>query len=271
VLKSIDLVNSSARNKDQQIDEVRRALQALKLRDLEVDVASTKLQLQQELSTLRTAVDNGGVNIAPPPPAVTNAVSVTAGPAVSLEKDLERIKTLEAENKLCRDQMKDFQTRLTAANDAITKANGNAAESAKMEIQSLKAEVEELKKTGAAKTAQLAEKDVTIAEHVKKLDALAKENQSKSAADSNKEQALKAEIDKAKAAVAQLEAKLAASTREWDAKFAGKSQELAALGESKARELQELEARLEGEKEEMMEAMAQEIEVGDCMLFRSWA
>jgi hypothetical protein len=91
VLKSIDLASSTARNKDQQIEEVRRALQALKLKDLEVDVASTKLQLQQELSTLRNAVENGGGgNSAPPPPAVASAVVTSTGPPTSLEKDLER-------------------------------------------------------------------------------------------------------------------------------------------------------------------------------------
>jgi DNA repair exonuclease SbcCD ATPase subunit len=261
VLKAIDLVGNS-KGKDQQVEEIRRALQALKLKDLEVDVTSTKLSLQQELTTLRSAIENGGtataaVSAAPPPPALPT-------PPATSEKDLEKLRSLETENTTLRSHIKDFEIKLAAANDAIAKANGNAAESAKLEIQSLKTQLEQVKRESTAKDNQIQEKDAAIAAHLKKIDSLSKEVQSSAASAGSQEQALKTDIEKAKATAAQLEARLAATTREWEAKYGAKSQELTKLGEDKARELKELEARLEAEKEEMMEAMAQEIEVSRC-------
>jgi chromosome segregation ATPase len=262
VLKAIDLVGNS-KGKDQQVEEIRRALQALKLKDLEVDVTSTKLSLQQELTTLRSAIENGGtattaVSAAPPPPALPT-------PPATSEKDLEKLRSLETENTTLRSHIKDFEIKLAAANDAIAKANGNAAESAKLEIQSLKTQLEQVKRESTAKDNQIQEKDAAIAAHLKKIDSLSKEVQSSAASAGSQEQALKTDIEKAKATAAQLEARLAATTREWEAKYGAKSQELTKLGEDKARELKELEARLEAEKEEMMEAMAQEIEVSRCV------
>lgn len=231
---------------------------ALKLKDLEVDVNSTKLTLQEELSTLRASIDNGGViakqGVTAPPPPVTSNTGSNA-------KDLEKIKLLEAENKTMREQLKDSQSRLDAANDAIAKASGNAAESAKMEIQSLKKQLEDSKKDITSRDSQIIEKDNTISSHLKKIDSLTKDAQTKNAADSSKEKALQADIESTKATIAQLEAKLTASTKEWESKVNAKSQELLQLSESKAQELRALEERLEAEKEEMMEAMAQEIEV----------
>jgi DNA repair exonuclease SbcCD ATPase subunit len=261
VLKAIDLVGNS-KGKDQQVEEIRRALQALKLKDLEVDVTSTKLSLQQELTTLRSAIENGGtattaVSAVPPPPALPT-------PPATSEKDLEKLRSLETENTTLRSHIKDFEIKLAAANDAIAKANGNAAESAKLEIQSLKTQLEQVKRESTAKDNQIQEKDAAIAAHLKKIDSLSKEVQSSAASAGSQEQALKTDIEKAKATAAQLEARLAATTREWEAKYGAKSQELTKLGEDKARELMELEARLEAEKEEMMEAMAQEIEVSRC-------
>lgn len=293
VQKSIDLLSSRAGN-DTQTTELKRSLQALKLKELEVDVASVQLPLHQELATLRSAVDGGaqqtgGHGSAPVPPI---PMATNSGPSPEdLEKmrkleaenrtfrdqsqeDANKVKKLEAENKSLRDQLKDVEARLSASNDAISKANGNASELANSEIKALKSQIDALKRDVAAKEAQSTEKESTIAAHARTIATLTQEAQSRSASDSSKEQALRSEVEKARADSQQLEAKIlavskdfeaksAAANRDWEAKVAAKTMELSRVAEDKAKALEEQEARLEAEKEEMMEAMAQEIEVSD--------
>lgn len=285
VQKSIDLLIARG-GKDSQLEELRRALQALKLKELEVDVASTELLLHEELATLRHAVDNGG--------GKTSNQSVAASPPASgpSPEDLEKLKKfeadskkfeaeskkfeseskkLEAENKTLREQLKDTEARLTESSNAIAKANGNASELANSEIKSLKSQIDALKRDVSTKEAQNSEKDSAIAASAKTIATLTSDAQARSASESNKEQSLRGEVDKVRVELQQAESKLAtnnkdwedkiaASNRTWEAKVAATTVELNRVAADKATALQEQEARLEAEKEEMMEAMAQEIE-----------
>lgn len=298
VQKSIELLGARG-GKDS--DDLRRSLQALKLNELEVDVESFKIPLQQELTTLRSAVDNGGVQNtnAPPPVPMLPLAGTGSGPVGSSQVDLEKIKKLEVdikalretsqgdadklkrletENRTLRDQLKDVESRLAASNEAISKANGNASDLANSEIKSLKSQVDALKRDVSAKEAQNAEKEAALERHTATISTLKNEAQSKQASDSTKEQTLRAEADKARSDAQQLEAKMAAAnkdfeaklavtTKEWEARVAAKTQELARVGDEKQKALQEQEARLEAEKEEMMEAMAQEIEVSTHLVY----
>lgn len=286
--KSVELLASTGRSGDPRIEELKRSLAALKLKDLEVDVSSTQLSLQQELSTLRAAVDNGGVGA-----VASNGHSHHAAPAATSERDAEKmrnletdlrfareqlkaaevdnksvreqLKAVEADNKTVREQLKDTTNRLTAANDSISRANGNASEAAAAEITMLKAQVVSLKKDLGSRDTQIAERDSTITAHLRKIESLTAELQSKSAAESSTQKALLADVDKAKSDLAQMEAKQVAAAKDWEARYGAKVQELTRANEDKARELQELETRLEAEKEELMDAMAQEVEVRICL------
>jgi kinesin family member C2/C3 len=252
IAQSLSLLNTDlVQEGDSRVSDMKKALVSLRLKDLEVDVTSTQLQLQSELSTLRAAIENGG--FAPPvalPPAPP------AAPQMS-EKDVQKLKSLEADNKALTDQVKDLEAKLATANATISKASGNANAAAAAEIKTLKEEIESSKK-------ELATKDTKLADASSALAALQAQHQSaqaKSASDSSATQALRGELDKATASVARLEAQLAAANKDWEAKLKAKSDELARAAEVKSKALQDLETRLEAEKEEMMEAMAQEIEV----------
>lgn len=275
-------MTSTGRGSDPRVEELKRSLGALKLKDIDVDVTSTQLSLQQELSTLRAAVENGGSA-----PAASNGHG--NGHTATSERDAERLRNLdtdlkfareqlkaaeadnksvreqlkvvEADNKSVREQLKDSTNRLTAANDSISRANGNASEAANAEINMLKSQVASLKKDLTSRDTQIAELNATITAHVAKIGTLTNDLQTKAAAGSSKEKALQADVDKARADLAQLEAKNVAVTKEWEARYGAKVQELGRIAEDKARELQELETRLEAEKEELMDAMAQEVEV----------
>jgi hypothetical protein len=101
---------------------------------------------------------------------------------------------------------------------------------------------------------QLSEKDTIAAASLASIAQLTKER------DLSVEEitAKDSEIDKLKATNKQLNEKVATTIDEYEAKISNSS---ASLLQQSKEQIAEIEAKLEAEKEEMMEAMAQEIEV----------
>lgn len=233
VKKTLDLVSSSGL-KDPRLEELQNGLKSLKLEDLDVDLTSTQISFHEEITLLRSAVNQGIATIEAggelksptltslPPPPVPPATNVNTATTVEVKevvkevikddpKTLEKIKALESDNENLRKLLKDAQAELAAA----IKTSGDLE---------------------------------------KKLEAGTKASAS-AATDATK--SLEAELAKATKEIADLNNKLEQVKKEGEDRLAAKVAELTKLADER---VSEIETRLETEKDVMMEAMAQEVD-----------
>ena len=304
VQKTIDLL-SATNSKDPQLKELKNSLMALKLKDIEVDINSTQVQLFGEISALRTSILQGNS---------PNIEGLSDRDAMLKEKETmdttikaleQKLRDSESKTKCLHDEMEALKKAPTnaAANpgtntelesqiadlksevqalkiqlvskEDMEKSHASEVNSLKSEIQVLKAEkgtkadvvaanngqivalqteLQNAKSELSSKSKQLNEKDAVIASNLASISELnkAKDLSMKESNSKNNE------IDKLKATNKQLQEKLAATIVECEAKI---TQSSASLVQQNKQKVAEIEAKLESEKEEMMEAMAQEIEV----------
>ena len=220
VQEGLDIIsqNSSVVPK---VDKLKKAISDLKLDELDVDVASTQLMLQEELAQLRISIDGG---------------SIKGGGG----SDTGRVKILEDENKSLRDLLNEAKLELSKGPDAVMPPPPPGGKSA---------EVKDLE-------AQLARKDAQIQSQQSEISKLIAAS---SAADVTR--ALEDELKRSKAEVAKLEVELTKTKKDAADQLAAKTKELTELADKR---VSEVESRLEAEKDEMMDAMAQEVEVMTC-------
>lgn len=167
VNKAIDHLNKSGDN-DTKAKELRNALAALKLSDIEVDVTSTKVMLYEELALLRGAVDyyeitnTSGTKASP---ATVPANSISAGSAA----DAARIQALDVENTRLKNLLKEAQAELASAPPPLPApsngappapaaaggANAEEVKALRKEIADKNREIETLKEQHATKERQL--------------------------------------------------------------------------------------------------------------------
>lgn len=309
--KTIDLL-SSTNSKDPQLKDLKNSLLTLKLKDIEIDVSSTQVQLFGEISALRTSILQGNspsmegqgdrdalikdkesmdatikalqekltasdstikslheelemLKIVP-----TSAVAATASvdPAMSAELH-SQIATLKAEvqalktqldSKKSTEQVHTAQVASLQAEIQVLKSDkgskADAVNANNNQISSLQTEIQSLKSELSIKSKQLSEKDAIVATNLASIAQLTKERDLSAKESTNKD----SDIDKLKATNKQLNEKVATTIEEFEAKITNNSVSL--LQQSKE-QIAEIEAKLEAEKEEMMEAMAQEIEVSE--------
>jgi DNA repair exonuclease SbcCD ATPase subunit len=299
VSKAIDFLSKSEEGKAK---ELKNALIALKLNDIEVDVSSTQIMLHEELSILRGAAESGVTGS-------LTAIKSVVGYQTSTE-DLERIRSLENENSKLRELLKEAQFELTTKPVVVAPplppsepikgkdATGSSEElkavrlnldeksrecdrlakecdGFKRESERLIKEVQQATQQQKELTAQLqqsasqtSEKDKQLAMQKSQLDKLAVD-----LGDDSRERALRGEmeavqrdlqtarsqLEAAGQDAAKLQAQLVLINKDAAAKLAVQAAELTAQGD---RRVAEAESRLEAEKDEMMEAMAQEVDVG---------
>ena len=220
VKKAVDLIEKDSKS-NPRLDELKYALSSLKLDEIEVDVQSAQVMMNEELLLLRSSIERGlngnvATSILPPQP-----------PATSLAADTTKIKTLESENKelrgLLAEAKKDLEANLKKSGKDAIKDNTDLAKK-DQEIKSLKEEISNLMAAAASVGVQ---------------------------------RSLEEEIRTVKVEVADLEKQLERTRKEAEERLAARTAELGAETEKRVREMQ---TRLEGEKDEMMEAMAQEVE-----------
>ena len=123
----------------------------------------------------------------------------------------------------------------------------------KAEITSLQTQITELNKKLQQSSSELSQRDSTIAAHLQTIDKL-----NKRMSEDQQEKALKSEIAAAKKEIADLTSHIKQVEAQAVATLKTKTEEVAAKA---AAELVQERKRLETEKDELMEAMAQEVEV----------
>lgn len=231
---------SGFRDKDRKISEIYDRIELLDLASLEVDVSSAQLLMNSEMALLRNSVDG------------------TLPPAPSSVSDPEangKIQTLEADNKKLRDLLEKAKVELIAVAKASAATasppppptpsvvNNESREEDLQRIQELEASLAQLQEVCDAKDNQVRRLELVCLQFEEDAKKALTEKVSGEAVETGR---LKAELDnlmtKYDSAVASHEAKLKELSSASDKKIAA------------------IESRCEKEKEDMMEAMAQEVE-----------
>jgi len=200
------------------------------LNDIEVDISSAEVQFSDEMQRLKASIDG-------------SSFSSSSG---SGGADPEALKVLKTENAKLRGL-------LTEAQAELSKAQTSPSSLFPSQSSSMSTEMEELK-------SQLRQSEALIKQKDEQLQAAQGEikNLLSAAAANDEEKLLLDEISRVKTEVASLEKQLSDNIKEAEAKLKSKTLELTQIADKR---VNEAETRLEAEKEEMMEAMSQEVEV----------
>jgi len=309
VQKAIDLLSSTS-NKDPQLKDLKNSLLTLKLKDIEIDVSSTQVQLFGEISALRTSILQGNspnmegigdreallkdkesmdatikalqeklgtsdstirilreeLETLKTSPTSASAKAATVDPTTSVELQ-SQIAALKAEVQALKAQLdsKEIAGKVHASQVASLQAEIQVLKSDKgskadvvnannSQINALQTEIQTLQTELSNKSKHLSEKEAIVATHLASIALLTKQNDLSVKGSATKD----SEIVELKAANNQLQKKVVATIEEYEAKISNSS---ASLLQQSKEQIAEIEAKLESEKEEMMEAMAQEIEV----------
>lgn len=229
---------------DSQAKDLKAALSRVNLEELHVDVVATRIQLQDELSQLRAAIENGGSL-----PAGTVKVEVPSStPSPELEKKMseqaDAIKALEADNQKLRELLREAKNEIAAQ---AAKPTGFG------DVDRLSKEVARLKDNLGDSELQMTTKDSQI-------------NSLRSEVDSQKklvtfEQAektkLQAELSALQAKISAMEVERAQEKSSTESSVASK---IKAANDAAERKLRETIDHYEQEKKELEDAMAAEIE-----------
>ena len=266
--------------------ELESGLTDLKLHELDIDVTSTKLQMQTEMEAIRKAIEN------PPTPVITNddlaklqnekdaliseleqARNTSSNgvlppappiPAVGNEdaaKLQDRVRALESENanlklKLAesKEKIATLTTEVATSSAAAAKADMTRSSASNSEVEALRRDLSDARTLASQKNeaymtanAEVESKKREIIALQEKFNEKASSLSASSAADVER---LKSELADTKSNAAKVKAALEAQLVE----------QTANLKKESGGKIAELEERLEKEKEEMMEALALEVE-----------
>lgn len=223
ITEGLDILSRNG-NGDAKIEHLKNSILALKLEELDVDVSSPELMLKDEIALLRSSVDAG----------VEKIVAATGGSSA----DGAKLRSLETENKRLRDLLRDAQAELGKGSNPLPPAPPDTGASS--------GRVVELE-------AQLKKKDTQLSTQQAEISRLIAASGS-----SDVTKALEDEIKRLKGQVAALEADNAKAVKDAEARLTARVKEQQEIADKR---VAEVENRLEAEKDEMMDAMAQEVEV----------
>jgi DNA repair exonuclease SbcCD ATPase subunit len=243
------------KNSDAKAKELLSALKSLKLEEVEVDVTSTKMELHDELSRLRSVVEGNG-----PPPAAAFTPAASAPPLATMSHaDTGKMKGLETENAKLLQQIAELKNELSTATETVSQHQQSSQHLAKHqqqssqnqeEINKLKKEIDQLNSKSKETTQQ---KDSEISDLNDQLKAI----NLKFSSSSSQEKQLETEIETLKGQLKEEKHSKQVSLKESESKAHAKLQETIASYENK---LKESEATWSQEREEMEVALAQELE-----------
>jgi myosin heavy subunit len=243
------------KNSDAKAKELLSALKSLKLEEVEVDVASTKMELHEELSRLRSVVEGNG-----PPPTSAFTPATSAPPLATVSHaEMGKMKGLETENAKLLQQIAELKNELSTATETASQHQQNSHHLAKHqqqssqnqeEINKLKKEIDQLN-SKSKETSQ--QKDSEISELNDQLKAI----NFKFSSSSSQGKQLETEIETLKGQLKEEKHSKQVLLKESESKAHAKLQETIASYENK---LKESEATWSQEREEMEVALAQELE-----------
>lgn len=230
---------------DAQVKELKASLSRLNLDELHVDQVATRLALQDEVTQLQAAIENGGVLPASyaKPQAPAGPVSNPANDA-KLAEQAETIKTLEADNQKLRDLLRDAKGEISAQ---AAKPTGFA------DVDRLTKELAKVKESLSAAELQISTKDSQISSMRAELESTKKLVSFEQAAKENST----AEVSKLNARLAELEAQHAQALQNANSTVGARVKE---ANEAAERKLKDTIHMYEQEKKELEDAMAAEIE-----------
>jgi chromosome segregation ATPase len=231
--------------------DLRSALVSLNLDELSVDVTSTKLELQDELSKLRAVVEHGVVaaSAAPvpapvPAPAVT-AVAVSTSSATSAE--MVKLKA----------QLEDVQ-KLLAEAQKLQQSSAAGSAALQSQLTKLQTDNASLNDQLRRNASQGSDKDGSINKLSSENASLSKELAAAKQTITDELPPLRSEIATLKKRLADTEALNTSNQKDAEKKLIAKVKEARDAGDKK---LQEQEKLWTAEKDELETALAQEIEV----------
>ena len=286
--KAIDGLKHSGRYNG-LCSELEVSLAELKLHELDVDVTSDKLQLQQEMKTIRDAIEN------PPAPVIsaadlaaiekerndlrveleaarsgaTNGTATNAPPplppvgGVNDTKLQDRVRALEAENANLKLALAEAKEKIVVLSSNAAKADLTKSAASNAEVDALCRDLDQARALASQKNDAYMAAINEVEAKKKEIAALQDKFNDKTASIS---QSSAAELERAKAELAELKSTSAKATAALEANLL---EQVAKTKKESSAQIAELEERLEKEKEEMMEALAQEVEVACyvCTLF----
>lgn len=209
---------SHSGSSDPRITQSRKAIEALNLDQIKVDVTSSEVMLRQEIALLQASVDKGLAKV--------------------VGSESSRVKALEEENQSLRELLKSAKAEITRNQGGVVPVVPPPPPSS-APSEDLSPRLRDLESKLAIREADI---QALQAENSKLIAAT-------SAADVTK--ALEEKITK-------LEAEIMKARKDADTALAAKIQELTAAADKR---VADIESKLESEKDEMMDAMAQEVEV----------
>lgn len=230
VLKATDQLEAP-RPDPNRIRDLRQGLKNLKLHELEVDVTSTQIALQKELTILRSAADQG---VLPQQSASTSPVTVpTNSHANPSPETTKMIATLEADNHKLRELLKEAQKELSAKTTVspppppvptVPTVPLSEVQRYKEEIELLKDQIMQLNSQMADRDQQLEE--VQRSQRLSQNEAVQKLQQQLQQAEQEKAKALKAAEAQHAKAMADLEASFATEREEMEQALAEELEEM---------------------------------------------
>jgi chromosome segregation ATPase len=257
-------VETIAQTDSELASTLRKDIKKLKLDEIRVDFTSAELMMHEEMELLRNSLDGH------------------SGSGHSTDKDLTKLKQLETENlnlrgllKESKAEMLNFMKKPAESATAAPPIAGPPVEvQVEVESPALLQEVETLRKELQSVNQQLLDKTRELKEAQRQLTSLSNDTKSKESSSQELQKeinALHAQLDSATASASSaseeashLKKQLKEALSDFEkerasaAKKLTKAQTHAADLEAKITEQQ---AKSEKEKEELMEAMAQEVEV----------
>lgn len=234
VQRSLDLLNTKGSHNDPRVMEIKKAMMELKLNEIEVDVSSTQLMLQDEVSLLRNYVDSSVNKVVG---GKQNEYDVPS--TVQNGEDKEKIRSLEGEaakyKALLRDAQNEINILKTSANKAASvpvpppaplapSGPTNEEKELRATVAKLESKIIQLEADVKSKNAAVAAKD----EELSRINATVAEKSSGSSV-------LNEQLTRAKQQIVELESQLVTVKTESSNKLEATIQQLTKESESRVK------------------------------------
>lgn len=228
----------------------------LKLEDIEVDVTSSQLLLSEELAFLRNSINSTNISSNnSSSPAVISIIN-NGSNSSNGNDDNEKIRSMQAENnnlKLLLSQAKlDISKNGVSNGSSSNSGNSAVTEQLATQLIEYKEELNTLKK-------QILDKNLIISQQETKISTLLENNGVTSSSSNDNKQNLEKEINNLNKEITKIKLEFEKSNIDYIKKLSEHTMELTRVADMR---VNEVEVRLETEKEEMMDAMAQEVSSG---------
>ncbi len=261
VNEGVDLITS---NNDPRVQSIKKSIVSLRIEDLDTDVSELQYMMREELEILRGHVEGKGITVNSVPN--TSTPSSDSSSLLSNSVDTGKLRALEAENTNLRELLKEAQLAQTKALSRsvppLPPVVSSPAPVTNVYPSGLTDKVGSLQAQVALLGTQLEEKNAALAKTQVTLDktqgALIAVEARAAASEADAVKSVQSEMTRIKAEVSGLEKEVQRTKKAGDDRLSARTAELT---EAAKQQVAEVERKREAEKEEMMDALTQEVEV----------